>query len=100
MKHFCWQKLLIGLALATGCMFVGATIPVANLAHGEVTRGAPEPPAFQNGSVPILREILVTLRQMDGRMARLEALAQRMAAKSAISAQRGANAEQTDESSN
>ena len=49
MKQFSWQKLLIGLALAAGCMLVGAAIPTTNQALGEVRGGAPEPPAFQQG---------------------------------------------------
>jgi hypothetical protein len=102
MKQFCWQKLLIGLALAAGCMLVGAAIPMTNQALGEVRGGAPEPPAFQNGSVPVLREISATLHQMDGRLARLEVLAQKMNAKTTISAQRAATADATgtEESSN
>jgi hypothetical protein len=100
MKKFSWQKLLIGLALAAGCMLLGASIPMTNQAHGEVTRGAPEPPAFQAGGVPILKDISATLRQMDGRMARLEAIAQKMQARAAISAQRTASAETTDENGN
>ncbi len=39
MKQFSWQKLLIGLALAAGCMLVGATIPTTNQALGEVRGG-------------------------------------------------------------
>jgi hypothetical protein len=102
MKRCSWQKLLIGLALAAGCMLVGAAIPMTNQALGEVRAGAPEPPAFQAGAVPILREISGTLRQMDGRLARLEAVAQKLQAKAAISAQRAASAETTatEESSN
>ena len=100
MKQFSWQKLLIGLALAAGCMLVGATIPMTNQALGEVRGGAPEPPAFQQGTVPVLRDISATLRQMDGRVARLEVLAQKMTAKAAISAQRAANAERADDGSN
>ena len=100
MKQFSWQKLLIGLALAAGCMLVGAVIPITNQAHGEIRAGAPESPAFQNGSVPVLREISATLRQMDGRLARLETIAQKMQAKAAISAQRVTSAERADESSN
>jgi len=100
MKRFSWQKLLIGLALAAGCMLVGAAIPTTNQALGEVRSGAPEAPAFQNGSVPVLREISATLRQMDGRMARLEAIAQKMQAKAAISAQRATSAERADDGSN
>jgi hypothetical protein len=97
MKRFSWQKFLIGLALAAGCMLVGAVIPTTNQALGEVRGGAPEPQAFQNGSVPVLREISATLHQMDGRLARLETLAQKMSAKAAISAQRTATAEPTGE---
>src|ERR1043165_91179 len=102
MQQFSWQKLLIGLALAAGCMLVRATIPTTNQALGEVRGGAPESPAFQNGSVPVLREISATLRQMDGRLARLEVVAQKIQAKAAISAQRAASAETTatEESSN
>jgi hypothetical protein len=85
MKQFSWQKSLIGLALAAGCMLVGATIPTTNQALGEVRGGAPEPPAFQQGTVPVLRDISATLHQIDGRLARLESLAQKMTAKAAIS---------------
>ena len=99
MKQFSWQKLLASLALATGCMFVGAAIPTTNQALGEVRGGAPEPPAFQQGSVPVLRDISATLRQIDGRLARLEALAQKMTAKSAISS-RVHSAEPADDGSN
>src|SRR6476469_6703593 len=99
MKQFNWQKLLIGLALAAGCMLVGAAIPTSNQALGEVRGGAPEPPAFQNGSVPVLREISATLHQMDGRLARLETLAQKMSAKDAISS-RVQSTERADDGSN
>jgi hypothetical protein len=100
MEQFSWQKLLIGLALAAGCLLVGATIPITNQAHGEIRAGAPEPPAFQNGSVPILREISATLRQMDGRIARLETIAQKMQAKAAINAQRATRVESIDADGN
>jgi hypothetical protein len=99
MKQFSWQKLLIGLALAAGCMLVGATIPMTNQALGEVRGGAPEPPAFQQGTVPVLRDISGTLRQMDGRLARMEALAQKMSARAAISA-RTQSVERADDRSN
>jgi hypothetical protein len=97
MKQFSWQKVLIGLALAAGCMLVGAVIPTTNQALGEVRGGAPDTPSFQAGSVPVLREISATLHQMDGRLARLESLAQKMSAKAAISAQRAATVEPTNE---
>jgi hypothetical protein len=99
MKQFSWQKLLIGLALAAGCMLVGAVMPTANQALGEVRAGAPEPPAFQQGTVPVLRDISATLRQIDGRLVRLEMLAQKMS-KASASSQRATTAERADESSN
>ena len=100
MKQFSWQKTLIGLALATGCVLAGAVIPITNQVHGEVTAGAPEPPAFKAGSVPILQEISATLRRMDTRMARIETIAQKMQAKAAISSQRPAQLEQPEETGN
>jgi hypothetical protein len=99
MKLVSWQKLVIGLALAAGCMLIGATIPMTNQALGEVRGGAPESPAFQQGTVPVLRDISATLRQMDGRLARMEALAQKMTAKAAISA-RVRSAEPAEDGSN
>ena len=87
MKQFSWQKLLIGLALAAGCMLVGAAIPMTNLAHGE-GRGVPENPPFVDTSVPILREIANTLHQMDGRVARLEVAAQKIQANAGRSSMR------------
>jgi hypothetical protein len=66
-------------------MMIGASISTTNQAHGEVT-GTPEPPTFQAGSVPVLREISATLRQMDARLARLEVTAQKMQAAAARSA--------------
>ncbi len=79
MKRVSFHRFVIGLALATSCMVVGATIPTTNQAHGEV-RGTPEPQTFQSGSVPVLREISTTLRQIDSRLARLETIAQKMQA--------------------
>ncbi len=61
--------LLIGMGVLAGAM-----IPPPHTAWGEVTPPAPMP-AFQSGdqlSVPILRDIATTLRQIDGRLSRLE----------------------------
>jgi hypothetical protein len=70
-------RAVIAIALAAGGVIVGANISTTKVAQGEV-RATPEPPAFQAGdqlSLPILRDISVTLHQMDGRLARLEAAA-------------------------
>jgi hypothetical protein len=68
------------IALAASGVLVGANLSTTNVAQGEV-RGTPEPPAFQTGdqlALPILRDMSVTLHQMDGRLARLEAVAQKL----------------------
>jgi hypothetical protein len=68
------------IALAAAGALVGANLTTTNVAQGEV-RGTPEPPAFQAGdqlALPILRDISVTLHQMDARVARLEAAAQKL----------------------
>jgi hypothetical protein len=83
----------MGVMLAAAGMVIGTNIPATNHAYGEVT-GTPEPPTFQAGSVPILREISATLRQMDARLARLEVSAQKMQATAA----RGAVAQPADPS--
>jgi hypothetical protein len=74
------HKGAIGLALVLGGMLAGGLLPSVKVAHGEIRTPAP-PAAFQSGSqlsVPILREIAVTLRQMDSRLERLEAIAQKL----------------------
>ncbi len=74
------QRILTALALAAGGVLVGANLPTTNVAHGEV-RGTPEPPAYQKGdqlALPILRDIAATLHQIDGRVGRLESVAQKV----------------------
>ena len=99
MKRFSLHRFVIGLALAASCIVVGATIPTANQAHGEV-RGTPEPPTFQAGSVPVLREISATLRQIDTRLARLETMAQKLQASAAASAQRAESTQRAEDNNN
>jgi hypothetical protein len=47
-------------------------------------------------SVPILQEISATLRQMDGRLARLEVVAQKLQARAGMSGQRATRIVQPD----
>jgi hypothetical protein len=75
-----WQKGAIGIALLVAGVFAGGAVPSAKLAHGEI-RQTPPPPSFQTGgqlSVPVLKEIAATLRQIDSRLARLESVAQKL----------------------
>lgn len=99
MKQFNLHRFVIGLALAASCIFVGAAINTTNQARGEV-RGTPEQPTFQAGSVPVLRDISATLRQIDSRLARLETVAQKLQASAAASAQRAASTRQVEETNN
>lgn len=82
MSRLNWKQMAFGSVFAVACMIVGASVSTTKQAHGEVT-GTPEPPTFQAGSVPVLREIAATLRQMDARLARLEVTAQKMQATAA-----------------
>lgn len=75
-----WQRVVTALAIAVAGVIVGANLSTTHQAHGENTATS-EPPAFQSGgqlSVPVLREISATLRQMDARLARLETAAQKI----------------------
>jgi hypothetical protein len=61
-------------------VFAGGAVTSAKVAHGEIRQTAP-PQAFQSGgqlSVPVLKEIAATLRQIDSRLARLESVAQKL----------------------
>jgi len=99
MRHLDFKQVAIGMALAMCCMLVGANIFTTNQARGEV-RGTAEPPTFQAGSVPVLRDISSTLHQIDSRLVRLEAIAQKMQAQAAANAQRAASSQATEETTN
>jgi hypothetical protein len=92
MKRLDLRQLLLGGLLAVAAMAVGASLTSTPPAYGEVN-GSVERPAFQTGgqlSVPVLKDISATLRQIDARLARLETVAQRM---QAAAASRGATAD-------
>lgn len=72
-----WRRITAAAACVVAGAVVGASLSPTKVAFGEVA-GTPVPPAFQAGSVPILREISATLRQIDGRLARLEVTAQKL----------------------
>jgi hypothetical protein len=73
---------MVAAVLVVGGMLAGAAVPSPRAAWGEVSI-APPPVAFQSGSqlsVPILKDISATLQQIDGRLARLEAMFNKLAA--------------------
>jgi hypothetical protein len=88
---------MMALALAASCVCLGLVVSSGNPAHGEV-RGTPEPPTFQSGAVPILRDISATLRQIDSRLGRLEVTVQRIQTSAAGSAQRADNGQRATNS--
>jgi len=72
----------IAVALITAGIVAGAAFGPPPEAQAEIRATAP-PKAFQSGgqlSVPILKEIAATLRQIDSRLARLETVAQKLQA--------------------
>jgi len=72
--------MILAAALLTGGMLLGASLSSPNVAHGEI-RPTPQPQAFQSGgqlSVPVLKEIALTLHQIDARLARLETIAAKL----------------------
>jgi hypothetical protein len=99
MRQLNFQQVAIGMVLAMCCMLVGANILTTNQAHGEV-RGTAEPPTFQAGSVPVLKDVASTLHQIDSRLVHLEAIAQKMQAQAAASAQHAASGQAAEENTN
>ena len=74
------RKGLFGLALVSAGVIGGAATAPSRQAQAEI-RTTPPPQAFQSGgqlSVPVLKEIAATLRQIESRLARLEVVAQKM----------------------
>jgi hypothetical protein len=80
MKRETLHRWTASAALLAGGVWLGTGLESSNQALGEVRTGPP-PTAFQSGSqmsVPILKEIASTLRQMDARLAKLETAAQKL----------------------
>jgi hypothetical protein len=71
---------LVALLLVAAGAIAGVSITATREAQAEI-RATPQPQSFQSGgqlSVPVLKEIATTLRQIDSRLARLESVAQKM----------------------
>jgi hypothetical protein len=72
------SRIAMGVALVAAGVFAGAALPPSGAALAQLPPGA-QPQHFQSGgqlSVPVLKEIAATLRQMDARLARIETAAQ------------------------
>lgn len=71
-------RVAVGAALVGAGIFAGAALPPPGSARAEV-QSAAQPQHFQSGgqlSIPVLKEIAATLKQMDARLARIETAAQ------------------------
>jgi hypothetical protein len=74
-----WRQLAAAALLLAGGMAAGSALNSPNEALGQGR--TPPPAAFQSGgqmSVPLLKEISVTLHQIDERLARLETVASKV----------------------
>jgi hypothetical protein len=71
-----YQRIFIVAGLIGSGYWIGASTPQSEMARAEMQPDAAQ--HFQSGaqqSVPILREIAATLKQMDARLARIETAA-------------------------
>ena len=72
--RYAFFAVLIIAAFATGSLLQPIASSDAQTRFGSV-QPSPAPPTFESGSqrsLPVLQEILATLRRMDGRLERLE----------------------------
>jgi hypothetical protein len=80
--HAAWglRPTIAAAALVVAGILIGSAASPPSTAWGEV-QPSPPPESFQSGgqlSVPILRDIAMTLHQMDARLARLETVAKQL----------------------
>jgi hypothetical protein len=70
------QRMLVVAGLIVSGMWIGSALPPTGAARAELQEAPPQ--NFQSGaqqSVPILREIAATLKQIDARLSRIETAA-------------------------
>jgi len=74
---------LCAMALVAAGMFIGSNVTVPSIAWGQIVT-TPQPQHMQSGgqmSLPILRDISATLKEIDGRLSRMENLAKQLSNK-------------------
>lgn len=72
------RRIAACMALLGAGLFIGAALPPSGAVRAEA-QSAAQPQHFQSGgqmSVPLLKEIAATLKQIDARLARIETAAQ------------------------
>ncbi len=74
------RNTLCAAALVAAGMFIGANVTMPTIAWGQIVT-TPQPQHMQSGgqmSVPILRDISATLKEIDGRLSRMEVVAKKL----------------------
>lgn len=74
------RNCLCAAALIAAGMFIGANVTMPAIAWGQIV-STPQSQHMQSGgqmSVPILRDISATLKEIDGRLSRMEAVAKKL----------------------
>ena len=74
------RYLICATALLGGGMFIGSSVSMPSIAWGQIVT-TPQPQHMLSGSqmsVPILQDISATLREIDGRLSRMENLAKQL----------------------
>lgn len=77
------RNYLCAAALLGAGMFLGANVTMPTIAWGQIVT-TPQPQHMLSGgqmSVPILQDISATLKEIDGRLSRMETLAKQLGAK-------------------
>ncbi len=74
------RYLLCAMTLVGGGMFIGSSVTMPSIAWGQIIT-TPQPQHMLSGgqlSVPILQDISATLKEIDGRLSRMENLAKQL----------------------
>jgi hypothetical protein len=81
-----WPHALAGIGLLVGGLGAGSIATRPTAAQGQIVNPAAQQRLTSGDvlSLPVLEEILATLRQMDARLAKLESVAQQMQSKRAM----------------
>jgi hypothetical protein len=74
------RYMLCAMALVGAGMFIGTNVTMPSIAWGQIVT-TPQPQHMLSGgqlSVPILQDISATLKEIDGRLSRMENLAKQL----------------------
>lgn len=74
------KKGLCAAALVGAGMFIGANVTMPTIAWGQIVTTPQQQHMLSGGqmSVPLLQDISATLKEIDGRLSRMESLAKQM----------------------